>query len=80
MATRSIQSDPMHLARCAGQFEDTARDALDSLAGRTLTVAEWAVAQARFLKFVTILRGWARKGENHEAGLGNDEVPCPREF
>lgn len=80
MATRSTHSDPVHSQRHAGQFEDAARTALDSLAGRSLSGAEWAVAQARLLKFVTILRGWAEKSESGESGFGSVEVPCLREL
>jgi hypothetical protein len=32
MAKHSIQSDPVHSERCAGQLLDAARSALDSLA------------------------------------------------
>jgi hypothetical protein len=80
MATRSTQSDPMHSQRYARQFEDSARTALDSLAGRTLSGAEWAVAQDRLLKFVAILRGWAQKSESGESRFGKVEVPCLREL
>lgn len=58
---------------------DAARAALDSRAGRTLTGAEWAVAQARLLEFVTILRGWAQKIKNGESAFGNVEGLCLQE-
>lgn len=60
-------------------LEDTARAALDSSAGRTLTDAEWAQRRSRLLEFVTILRGWDQKAGNTAPGLGNVEALCQRE-
>ena len=60
--------------------EVTARAALDSLAGRTLTGAEWVVAKAKLQELVTILRAWAETSKNGGLGFGNVEVPCLREL
>jgi hypothetical protein len=72
----SPESFDPHPKSCA----DAARAALDSRAGRTLTGAEWAVAQARLLEFVTILRGWAQKIKNGESAFGNVEGLCLQEL
>jgi hypothetical protein len=49
--------------------EDAARAALDSRAGRTPTSAEWLVARAKLLEFVTILRGLGSQEQERRAGI-----------
>jgi hypothetical protein len=60
--------------------EGTARAALDSLSGRTLADADWAVAKDRLLEFFTILRGWERKARTGSGDLVMCEVPCLRDL
>ena len=80
MASRIFHPGPERLDTCPKSCEEAARAALDSRAGRTLTGAQWAVAQDKLLEFVTILRAWEQKTKN---GEGRDllmfEVPCLRE-
>lgn len=47
--------------------EVTARQALDLLAGRTLTNAEWSRIRAKLLEFVSILRAWDRQPRTTES-------------
>jgi hypothetical protein len=80
MASRTLHPGPESFDTRPKSHEDAARAALDSLAGCTLTGSEWAVAKAKLLEFVIILRGWAEKSKNGELGFGNVEVPCLREL
>jgi hypothetical protein len=78
--SRTLQSEPELFDTRPKSREDAARCALDSLAGHTLTGAEWVVARSKLPEFVTILRGWVQKSKNGELGFGNVEVPCLREL
>jgi hypothetical protein len=86
MSTHSIHSEPVNSERSAGKSLDASRTAIDSLAaldlhaGRARTKAEWTVAQAKLLEFVTILRGWDQKAKNGGSEFGSVEVPCLREL
>jgi hypothetical protein len=52
-------------------LEDTARAALESRTGLTVSNVEWAQARTRLLEFVTILRSWQSKAKTPESGLDN---------
>jgi hypothetical protein len=63
--------------RCRAQNEVAGRAALELLAGRSLTDAEWAAARAKLSELVGILRIWARK--TTASRRGNVEVLGQRE-
>jgi hypothetical protein len=52
-------------------LEDTARVALESRSGLTVSDVEWAQARTRLLEFVTILRSWQSKAKTTESELDN---------
>ena len=70
-ALRTLHSSPPRFETDPRASEDAARSALDSLAGRTLTGAEWEVAQAKLLQFVVVLRDWNQRATERESGSGN---------
>jgi hypothetical protein len=70
-ALRTFHPGPERFDTRPKSCEDSAHAALDARAGRTLTRAQWAVAQAKLLEFVTILRAWDQKTTNSESGFGN---------
>jgi hypothetical protein len=72
----SLRPGPERLDARQEPCADAARAALDSCAGRTLTDAEWAVAQGKLLEFVTILRGWGQRSRTASRDLLMFEVPC----
>jgi hypothetical protein len=51
-----------------------ARAALESVAARPLTDAEWERARTRLVEFVTILRDWEQKAEVLKAYRGDNVV------
>jgi hypothetical protein len=63
------------IAVASGEQSDTrlqpaevaARRALDLLARRTLTNAEWSRARAKLLEFISILRAWDRQPSTAES-------------
>lgn len=59
------------------RVENSARAALESQAGRSLSDAEWAAAQAKLQEFMGILREWERK--TTASRRGNVEVLCQPE-
>jgi hypothetical protein len=79
MASRTLHPGAERFDTRPKSCEDAARAALDSRAGRTLTGAEWAVAQGKLLEFVTILRGWDQR-PTVSRDLVMFEVPCQREL
>jgi hypothetical protein len=72
----TFNHDPEHFDTFPQSREGTARAALDSRAGRTLTEADWADAKDRLLEFFDILRGWDRKARAVSRDLVMCEVPC----
>ena len=61
----------------AKRSDSSARAALDSRTGHTLTDAEWSAASARLLQFAGIMRAWDQKTPAPQRG--NVEVLCQRE-
>jgi hypothetical protein len=55
----------------AKRLEDSARTALETGAGRSLTDAEWARARDMLLEFVNILREWDPTAHQAESDLAN---------
>jgi hypothetical protein len=60
-------------------LENSARTALDSCTGRTLTDVEWERARTKLLEFAAILCSWVPNTRNTRPGLGNVEALCQRE-
>jgi hypothetical protein len=59
------------------RHEVAARAAIELLADRPLTEAEWSAARARLMEFGAILRAWERT--TTAPRRGNVEVLCQRE-
>ena len=63
----------------SGARKNAARSAVELLAGRTLTDAEWEQARTRLLEFTNILRSWDNKTKKTRPKVDNVEVLCQRE-
>jgi hypothetical protein len=69
MERGAFQPGPERFETRLKSDEDAARESLESLAGRTLTAAQWTSARARLLEFVGILLDCERTTTTSEAVL-----------
>ena len=72
-------SGPSSVAPASPNLEIAARAALDSCAGRTLSVPEWGRARTKLLEFVTIIAKWDQAAKNSSKELGNVDAICQQE-